>query len=47
MLTSVGRIRLGYRAWRVVHWSGYACWPVAVAHGVGAGTDDTGPGPWR
>jgi len=22
-----------------VHWCGYACWPVAVAHGVGAGSD--------
>ena len=37
--TSLVRTRLGYRAWRLVHWSGYACWPVAVAHGVGAGTD--------
>ena len=40
LLTSLARLRLGYRAWRVVHWSGYACWPVAVAHGVGAGTDE-------
>ncbi len=40
VLTSLARLRLGYRAWRVVHWSGYACWPVAVAHGVGAGTDE-------
>jgi methionine sulfoxide reductase heme-binding subunit len=38
--TSLTRIRLGHRAWRLVHWSGYACWPVAVAHGVGAGTDE-------
>jgi len=39
IVTSVGRMRLGHRAWRLVHWCGYACWPVAVAHAVGAGTD--------
>jgi len=22
-----------------MHWAGYLCWPVAVAHGLGAGTD--------
>jgi type VI protein secretion system component VasK len=22
-----------------VHWSAYACWPVAVVHGLGTGTD--------
>ena len=38
--TSLTRIRLGHRAWRLMHWSAYACWPVAVAHGVGAGTDE-------
>jgi DMSO/TMAO reductase YedYZ heme-binding membrane subunit len=37
--TSVARTRLGYRGWRLVHWCGYACWPLAVAHGAGAGTD--------
>ena len=37
--TSLARARLGYRGWRLVHWCGYACWPVAVAHGAGAGTD--------
>lgn len=40
VVTSLSRIRLGHRAWRLVHWSAYACWPVAVAHGVGAGTDE-------
>jgi predicted ferric reductase len=39
LATSLVRIRLGHRAWRLVHWCGYACWPAAVAHGVGAGTD--------
>ena len=37
--TSLLRGRLGYRAWRRVHWIAYACWPVAVAHGLGIGTD--------
>ena len=37
--TSLIRHRLGHRAWRRVHWLAFACWPVAVAHGVGIGTD--------
>jgi sulfoxide reductase heme-binding subunit YedZ len=39
VVTSLLRDRLGYRSWRRVHWLAYACWPVAVAHGVGIGTD--------
>jgi len=38
-LTSVLRRRLGYRAWRATHWAAYACWPVAVLHGLGTGSD--------
>jgi DMSO/TMAO reductase YedYZ heme-binding membrane subunit len=38
-VTSLVRGRLGYRAWRRLHWLAYACWPVAVAHGLGIGTD--------
>jgi sulfoxide reductase heme-binding subunit YedZ len=37
--TSLLRTRLGYRTWRVVHWSAYACWPVAVVHALGTGSD--------
>jgi len=37
--TSLIRNRLGLRAWRWFHWAAYACWPVALAHGLGAGTD--------
>jgi len=37
--TSLIRGRLGYRTWRRLHWLAYACWPVAVAHGLGIGTD--------
>jgi DMSO/TMAO reductase YedYZ heme-binding membrane subunit len=39
IVTSLIRGRLGYRAWRRLHWLAYACWPVAVAHGLGIGTD--------
>jgi methionine sulfoxide reductase heme-binding subunit len=37
--TSLIRDRLGFRVWRGVHWAAYACWPVALAHGLGIGTD--------
>ena len=39
IVTSVLRARLGLRAWRAVHWAAYVCWPVAVLHGLGTGTD--------
>ena len=39
VLTSLVRRRLGYRAWRGLHWLAYACWPVAVLHGLGTGSD--------
>jgi DMSO/TMAO reductase YedYZ heme-binding membrane subunit len=38
-VTSLVRRRLGYRAWRAIHWLSYVSWPVAVLHGVGTGTD--------
>jgi len=37
--TSLLRGWLGYRTWRAVHWAAYACWPVALLHGMGTGTD--------
>jgi sulfoxide reductase heme-binding subunit YedZ len=39
MVTSLLRGRLGFRAWRRIHWLAYACWPVALIHGLGTGTD--------
>jgi hypothetical protein len=39
VITSALRRRIGNRAWKLVHWSAYACWPVAVLHGLGTGTD--------
>jgi predicted ferric reductase len=38
-LTSVARGRLGHGAWRAAHWLAYACWPIAVIHGFGTGSD--------
>jgi sulfoxide reductase heme-binding subunit YedZ len=39
LITSLLRARLGYRAWRAVHWLSYASWPVALLHGLGTGSD--------
>jgi hypothetical protein len=39
VVTSMLRVHLGYRSWRAVHWLAYACWPVAVLHGLGTGSD--------
>jgi sulfoxide reductase heme-binding subunit YedZ len=39
VLTSELRRHIGVRAWRAVHWAAYAAWPLAVVHGIGAGTD--------
>jgi sulfoxide reductase heme-binding subunit YedZ len=38
-ITSALRRRIGTRAWRGVHWLAYLCWPVALLHGLGAGSD--------
>ena len=39
VVTSLVRVRLGWRAWRGVHWLAYAAWPLAVIHGVGVAKD--------
>lgn len=39
VVTSLLRERIGHRLWRAVHWGAYACWPAAVVHGLGTGTD--------
>jgi DMSO/TMAO reductase YedYZ heme-binding membrane subunit len=39
IITSLVRTRMGLRGWRLVHWGAYLCWPVAVVHGLGTGTD--------
>lgn len=42
IITSLLRARIGLRAWRAIHWVAYASWPIAVAHGIGMGTDASG-----
>jgi sulfoxide reductase heme-binding subunit YedZ len=39
LLTSLARRRLGFRAWRAVHWLAYLAWPVAFIHSLRAGND--------
>jgi methionine sulfoxide reductase heme-binding subunit len=41
IITSLLRVRFGFRAWRAVHWLAYVAWPVAFAHSITAGTDLT------
>jgi sulfoxide reductase heme-binding subunit YedZ len=39
VVTSLLRRRLPDALWRRVHWAAYAAWPLALVHGLGAGTD--------
>jgi methionine sulfoxide reductase heme-binding subunit len=39
LITSLARRRLGYRAWRAVHWLAYLAWPAAFLHSLTAGND--------
>jgi predicted ferric reductase len=38
-ISSLLRARLKPATWRGIHWLAYACWPVALAHTFGLGTD--------
>ncbi|BCJ34199.1 ferric reductase [Actinocatenispora thailandica] len=42
IVTSLLRGRIRYRWWRAVHWLSYACWPFAIVHAWGTGTDAGG-----
>jgi sulfoxide reductase heme-binding subunit YedZ len=39
VVASLLRRRIGLQIWRAVHWTAYACWPLAMLHGFAAGTD--------
>jgi hypothetical protein len=39
VVTSLLRVRLGFRTWRTVHWLAYASWPLALLHSLGTGSD--------
>ncbi|HUY21979.1 MAG TPA: ferric reductase-like transmembrane domain-containing protein [Acidimicrobiales bacterium] len=38
-ITSALRHKMAARTWRAVHWLAYLCWPVALSHAFGIGTD--------
>lgn len=38
-ITSLAKRWIRQRLWRAIHWLGYLCWPIAVAHGLTIGTD--------
>jgi len=42
-ITSLLRTRIGHRWWRIVHWASYACWPLAIIHSLGTGSDTRQP----
>ena len=42
-ITSLLRERINARLWRLVHWAAYACWPSAVIHSLGTGSDTKQP----
>jgi predicted ferric reductase len=35
LVTTLLRPRVPLRVWRPVHWTSYACWPLAWVHGIG------------
>lgn len=39
VVTSYLRRRIGFGAWRAVHWLAYVSWPVALVHSLGTGSD--------
>lgn len=39
VVTSLLRARINPRLWRALHWLAYACWPLALVHALGIGTD--------
>jgi methionine sulfoxide reductase heme-binding subunit len=41
--TSLLRAQLGLRLWRLIHWTAYGSWPLAVIHGLGTGSDAQAP----
>lgn len=44
LVSSLLRPHINPGLWRGLHWAAYACWPVAVAHGLGIGGGDSRTG---
>lgn len=43
VVTALLRTRIGFRAFRAVHWLAYVLWPFAFLHSVGMGSDAGAP----
>jgi DMSO/TMAO reductase YedYZ heme-binding membrane subunit len=43
LVTSALRHKIGFASWRFVHWLAYLCWPIALFHALGSGTDASLP----
>jgi hypothetical protein len=43
LVTSALRHTIGFASWRFVHWLAYLCWPIAMFHSLGSGTDSKLP----
>jgi DMSO/TMAO reductase YedYZ heme-binding membrane subunit len=39
VITSLVRVRIGLKTWRGIHWFAYACFPIALVHSLGTGSD--------
>ena len=39
IVSSLLKSRISAPSWRAIHWLALACWPVAVIHAIGIGTD--------
>ena len=39
IITSLLRVRIGVKAWRAIHYSSYAVWPLSALHGWKTGSD--------
>ena len=42
-LSSLVRLAVGHRSWRLLHWLSYAAWPLALTHYLSSGTDALAP----
>lgn len=41
VVTSLLRVKMGYRGWKLVHWASYPIFALSVIHGLGSGTDSS------
>lgn len=39
VITSLLRVKMGYRSWKLIHWASYPIFGLSIIHGLGSGTD--------